>query len=56
VNSGNCGDYGDGVILTLNFFLANNLKTFNYVEIDQEVTGYFPEEFYGPLSGQATHW
>lgn len=56
VTTGNCADYGDGDILTLNFFLANNLKTFNYVEIDPEETGYFTEDFYGPLGGQGTHW
>jgi hypothetical protein len=56
VTTNNCADDGDGAILTLQFFLASNLKTFNYVEVDQEIQGYFPYYFYGPLGGQATHW
>ena len=56
VNTNNCDDTGDGDTLTLNFFLASSLKTFNYVEIDPEVIGYFPYTFYGPLGGQGTHW
>jgi hypothetical protein len=56
VTTNNCADYGDGDILTLNFFLANSLKTFNYVEIDPEAAGYFTEDFYGPLGGQGTHF
>jgi hypothetical protein len=56
VNTNNCDDTGDGDTLTLNFFMASSLKTFNYVEIDPEATGYFTEDFYGPLGGQGTHW
>ena len=56
VSTNNCGDYGDGSILILQFFLASNFKTFNYVEIDPDLAGYFSYYFYGPLGGQATHW
>jgi hypothetical protein len=56
VSTNNCADLGDTDILTLQFFLASNLKTFNYVEVDQDLPGYFPNDFYGTLGGQATHW
>jgi hypothetical protein len=56
VNTGNCGDYGDGDILTLNFYLANNLKSFTYVETDEEVAGNYADDFYAPMAGPATHF
>jgi hypothetical protein len=56
VTTNGCADEGDGDILTLNFFLASSFKTFNYVEIDPYIAHYFVYDFYGPASGQGTHW
>jgi hypothetical protein len=57
VSNAACGDTGDGDTVTLAFFLANNLKTFTYVEMDPNVIGFLPADFEAAaLAGVATHF
>jgi hypothetical protein len=56
VSTGNCASLGDGDTLTIVFNLANNFKTFTYVEVDPDSAGYFPDDFSGAISGPATHF
>jgi hypothetical protein len=56
VTTGNCANAGNGDTLTIAFNLANNFKTFTYVEMDPDTTGYFIDTFGGPISGPATHF
>jgi hypothetical protein len=56
VDTGSCGELGDGDTLTLAFYLSNNLKSFNYVEIDPDVETYLNFDFGAALAGSATHF
>jgi hypothetical protein len=56
VNTGDCGDLGDGDTLTIAFNLANNFKAFTYVEVDPQASGFFPDDFSGAIAGPATHF
>ncbi|MGA2409415.1 MAG: hypothetical protein ABSG46_03365, partial [Candidatus Binataceae bacterium] len=52
VTAGNCANTGNGDILTLDFYLSNNLKTLNYVETDPDSAGFLPDDFNdSPLAG-----
>jgi hypothetical protein len=53
--AGTCADFNYGDILSLAFYLGNNLKTMNFVETDPDEEGYFGYDFYN-FSGVATHF
>ena len=55
VSAGSCDNSGDGDTLSLAFYLANNLKTMDFIETDPYEVGYFIKTFYN-LSGVATHF
>jgi hypothetical protein len=56
VDTNDCDDNGDGDAVTLAFTLSNNMKNFNYTEIDPNLSGFLPFDFDGALAGPGVHF
>jgi hypothetical protein len=56
VDTNDCDDNGDGDTVTLAFTLSNNMKNFNYTEIDPNLSGFLPFDFDGALAGPGVHF